>query len=67
VKLLRKRAKAKAIVLDDNSKDNEDEGMHGVNNDEPKLSKEEMCLLLTKIGRLFSIILVDESYKLKTI
>ena len=67
VKLLRKRAKAVATVLDDDSKDDEDEGMHGVDDDEPELSEEEMRLLLTKIGGLFSIVLADDSHKLKTV
>jgi hypothetical protein len=67
VKWPRKRAKAKATVLDDDSEDDGDEGMHGVDDDEPELSEEEMRLLSTKTGGLFSIVLADESHKLKIV
>jgi SNF2 family DNA or RNA helicase len=67
VKSLRKRAEAGATVLDGDSEDDEDEGMHGIDDDEPELSEEEMRLLSTKTGGLFGIVLADESHKLKTV
>ena len=53
--------------MDDDSEDDEDKGMHGVDDDEPELSEEEMRLLSTKTGGLFGIVLADESHKLKTV